>query len=81
MLSRLWLQDAPEASATAPVAYLATAVRNEASLQLFMQAAAGAQLSVCNCSGLLQVGSVRFCNRLQSGTDTVVLHALMHAQA
>lgn len=74
-------QDAPSRPGVAPVAYLATAVRNEASLQLFMQAAAEAQLHVCDCSRLLEVGSMRFLHRLRSSTDAVVLHAVMQMQA
>ena len=61
----------------APMAYICTAVRNEASLHLFMQAAAEAHLAVTDCSAALQAGSVRFLHRLKPATEArVVLHAV-----
>ncbi|KAK9835018.1 hypothetical protein WJX81_004914 [Elliptochloris bilobata] len=44
-------------ASAAPIAYICTAVRNEASLQLFLRAAAEAQLTVKDCSALLQCGT------------------------
>lgn len=65
-----------------PVAYIATSVRNEASLQLFMQAAAEAQLAMTDCAALLNTGAVRFRHRLRpAGEAAVVLHALAYAHA
>ena len=66
-----------------PVAYIATPVRNEASLQLFMQAAAKAQLAMTDCSAaLVNTGAVRFRHRLRpAGEAAVVLHALTYAHA
>ena len=64
-------------SSAGPVAYICTTVRNEASLQLFMQAAAEAHLAVMDCSDSLQAGSVHFLHRLKPATKVpVVLHAV-----
>ena len=61
----------------APIAYICTAVRNEASLHLFMQAAAEAHLAVTDCSDALRAASVRFLHRLKPATEPpVVLHAV-----
>ena len=64
-----------------PVAFICTAVRNEVSLHLFMQAAAKAHLAVTDCSHALQAGSVHFLHRLKPAPEArVVLHAVAHVK-